>query len=270
MVKTPDGLSISVQEWGNPNGPEILFIHGFAQSYLSWAKQTRSDLAKTFRMITYDNRGHGGSDKPLEPFYYKEGKRWADEVQTVIDGLKLKRSVLVGWSYGGRIMCDYLTIYGQDKISGINFVGATTTSDPNLKLFGPGAALLGPMGSDNLEVNIDATRKFLRLCTVKPLSQEDFEIMLAFNMLCPAKVRVGMGGRTAQYTETLSKVSIPVLVTHGKGEQVVLPAMAEYTASTIKGARISGYENVGHCTFWEDSERFNSELAQFVKAASAR
>lgn len=89
MVKTPDGLSISVQEWGNPNGPEILFIHGFAQSYLSWAKQTRSDLAKTFRMITYDNRGHGGSDKPLEPFYYKEGKRWADEVQTVIDGLKL-------------------------------------------------------------------------------------------------------------------------------------------------------------------------------------
>ena len=34
-VKTPDGLTISAQEWGNPNGPEILFIHGFAQSHLS-------------------------------------------------------------------------------------------------------------------------------------------------------------------------------------------------------------------------------------------
>ena len=45
-VKTPDGLTISAQEWGNPNGPEILFIHGFSQSHLSWIKQvTSSDLA---------------------------------------------------------------------------------------------------------------------------------------------------------------------------------------------------------------------------------
>ena len=45
-VKTPDGLTISAQDWGNPNGPEILFIHGFSQSHLSWIKQVASgDLA---------------------------------------------------------------------------------------------------------------------------------------------------------------------------------------------------------------------------------
>ena len=38
-VKTPDGLTISAQEWGNPPGPEILLIHGFSQSYLSWMRQ---------------------------------------------------------------------------------------------------------------------------------------------------------------------------------------------------------------------------------------
>ena len=37
-VKTPDGLTISAQEWGNPAGPEILFIHGFSQSHLSWMR----------------------------------------------------------------------------------------------------------------------------------------------------------------------------------------------------------------------------------------
>jgi hypothetical protein len=31
-VKTPDGLTISAQDWGNPNGPEILFIHGFRRA----------------------------------------------------------------------------------------------------------------------------------------------------------------------------------------------------------------------------------------------
>jgi hypothetical protein len=35
-VKTPDGLTISAQDWGNPTGPEIVFIHGFSQSHLSW------------------------------------------------------------------------------------------------------------------------------------------------------------------------------------------------------------------------------------------
>lgn len=58
-LRTPDGLTISAQEWGNPTGPEILFIHGFSQSNLSWMRQVNSDLAKEFRMITYDLRGHG-------------------------------------------------------------------------------------------------------------------------------------------------------------------------------------------------------------------
>ena len=66
-VKTPDGLTISAQDWGNPNGPEILFIHGFSQSSLSWIKQVTSDLAKEFHMVTYDLRGHGNSDTHSNP-----------------------------------------------------------------------------------------------------------------------------------------------------------------------------------------------------------
>ena len=53
-VKTSDGLIISAQEWSNPAGPEILFIHGFSQSHLSWMRQFDSDLAKEFRIVTYD------------------------------------------------------------------------------------------------------------------------------------------------------------------------------------------------------------------------
>ena len=84
-VTTPDGLTISAQEWGNPNGRGIVFIHGFSQSNLSWMRQTDSDLAREFHIVTYDLRGHGNSDKPLEAARYRDGKAWADEVQAIID-----------------------------------------------------------------------------------------------------------------------------------------------------------------------------------------
>lgn len=267
-VRTPDGLTIAVQEWGNPNGPEILFIHGFSQSHLSWVKQTRSDLARDFRMITYDIRGHGGSDKPLEPAFYKESKRWADEVQAVIDGTGLRRPVLVGWSYAGRIIGDYLTHYGDGRIAGIDFVGATTKSGPGL--FGPGVGALAAMSSEDLSTNIGATIDFLRFCTAKPLPPDEFSTVLAFNMMVPPKVRAAMGGRPADYEEVLKKVSVPVLVTHGTEDQLVLVAMGRYTVSVVKGARGSFYDKVGHSTFWEDPARFNGELAAFVRASTGR
>jgi pimeloyl-ACP methyl ester carboxylesterase len=64
-VTSPDGLKLLGYAAGNPDGPEILFIHGFNQCYLSWAKQTSDPaLADAFRMITFDLRGHGRSGKP--------------------------------------------------------------------------------------------------------------------------------------------------------------------------------------------------------------
>src|SRR5215472_15639432 len=129
-VRTPDGLSIAAQAWGNPGGPEILFIHGFMQSHLSWARQTGSDLAREFRMVTYDLRGHGDSEKPLAPERYRSGQAWADELAAVIAAAGLKRPVLVGWSYAGRVVSDYLETHGGAGIAGINLVNARINSDP--------------------------------------------------------------------------------------------------------------------------------------------
>ena len=175
-VKTPDGLTISAQDWGNPTGPEILFIHGFSQSHLSWIKQvTNSDLAKEFHMVTYDLRGHGNSDKPFEPERYKTSKYWGDEVQAVMDATGLKRPVLVGWSYGGRVMADYLTTHGTAKLAGLNYVDAGQKGDPSF--FGPNLRNLPLMASENLAINIAATRAFLHDCFSIQPTQEDGAIM---------------------------------------------------------------------------------------------
>ena len=184
-VKTPDGLTISAQEWGNPYGPEILFIHGFSQSHLSWMRQVNSDLAKEFRIMTYDLRGHGNSDKPDDKARYHDNKAWGDEVKAVMDAAGLKRPVLVGWSYAGRVISDYVTTHGADKLAGINFVDASIKAVP--EFVGDNLKNLPFMASEDLATNIAATRDFVRGCFEKQPTAEDFEIMLAFNMMVPPR-----------------------------------------------------------------------------------
>ena len=265
-VQTPDGVGISVQDWGNRDGPEILFIHGFSQSHLCWLRQAKSGLAETFRMVTYDLRGHGGSGKPLDPEYYKENRRWADEAKAVIEGANLRKPVLIGWSYGGRVILDYLMQYGDEGIAGLSFVSAVTKIAPGL--FGSAHQALPKMASENPAENIENTLAFLRFCTARPLPPEEFEVMVAYNMMVPPKVRLNMSDRPTPYEEALKRIKVPVRVIHGVEDQVVLAAMGRYTASVVPNAKASFYEGVGHSPFWEDAARFNQEVAEFVTAAT--
>jgi non-heme chloroperoxidase len=265
-VKTPDGLTISAQEWGNPAGPEILFIHGFSQSHLSWMRQVEGDLAKEFRIVTYDLRGHGNSDKPLDPARYRDSKAWGDEVQAVIDAAGLKRPVLVGWSYAGRVISDYLSTHGAGQLAGINFVDAPIKVDP--ALVGDNLKNLPLMASEDLVTNISATRAFLHGCFSKQPSADDYEAKLAFNMMVLPKVRAGLSGRPLDATEMMSKLTLPVLVTHGAEDRNARLGAGQYTASVIPGAKLSIYEGIGHSPFYEDAPRFNTELAAFVRTAN--
>lgn len=262
-VKTPDGVTISAQEWGNPQGKEIVFIHGFMQSHLSWRKQFRDpEMAKRFRMITYDFRGHGGSDKIMDPALYNNGDKFADELKAVMDAAQMKKPVIVGWSYGTRILSDYLVKYGSSGLAGLNFVGGAGNGDA--KLAGRSMPLLGKALAEDLEQNIEATKGFILACFTKQPTQQEFEQMLGFNMVVPIKVR-GWLRRPAPYEEALKKVSVPTLVTHGSDDAILGVGLGEYTAKMVPGAKLSIYEGIGHSPFWEDAPRFNRELTAFVE-----
>jgi non-heme chloroperoxidase len=265
-VQTPDGLTISAQDWGNPDGPGIVFIHGFSQSGLSWVKQvTDAGMAKEFHMVTYDLRGHGNSDKPLAPERYRDAKAWGDELQAVMDATGLRKPVVVGWSYGGRVMADYLRTHGAAGLSGLNYVDVGVKSDP--AFFGPNLANLKPMASEDLETNIAATRRFLRGCFSRQPAQEEYETMLGFNMMVPPKVRAGLGGRPLDVDDLLKSLRLPVLITQGAEDQNSNMIAAEYMAKLVQDAKLSVYQGIGHAPFFEDAPRFNAELAAFVRSA---
>jgi non-heme chloroperoxidase len=264
VVKTPDGVNISAQDWGSPNGKEVVFIHGFMQSYLSWSKQLHDpELSKQFRMVSYDFRGHGSSDKTLDPKLYNNGETFADELNAVIQAASLKKPVLVGWSYGTRIISDYLIKYGSSKIAGIIFVGGVGNGDP--KHFGSAMPLIPKTATEDLAKNIEATKAFIRGCFEKQPTTEEFETILAFNMVVPPKIRSWLR-RPAPYEEALKAVSVPSLVTHGIEDRILGIGVGKYLVATVPGAKASFYEGIGHSPFWEDAPRFNRELVEFVNS----
>ena len=137
-VRGGGGLRLHVQEWGDPHGPPILFVHGWSQSKLCWSRQTAGLLAQDFRLVTFDLRGHGMSEKPLDAEPYVDARHWADDLNAVIGQLELDRPVLVGWSYGGYVVTDYVAAYGDSAIAGIDLVGGAVLRTPSFEHIGPG------------------------------------------------------------------------------------------------------------------------------------
>jgi pimeloyl-ACP methyl ester carboxylesterase len=269
-VRGGGGLRLHVREWGNAEGPPILFIHGWSQNHLCWAKQFESALADEFRLVAYDLRGHGMSEAPLEPEYYADGTLWAEDVAEIIAELGLDRPVLVGWSYGSFVICDYLRAHGQDQIAAINFVeGAVKLGEAAFgTLIGPGFLdHFVDATADDLPTNIQAMRSFVRACVVKPVPDDDLESAMCWNVVVPAAIRANLAVRTIDDDDVLRAVEVPLLVTQGREDSVVLPAMAEHVLATCPTAEASWYDGVGHVPHLEEPERFNSELAELTRRA---
>ena len=271
-VKGGAGLRLHVREWGNPAGPPILFIHGWSQNHLCWARQYESALVDEFRLVAYDLRGHGMSEAPLGPEHYTDGTLWADDVAAIADELGLERLVLVGWSYGAFVICDYVRRYGQERIAAIDFVeGAVKLGEAAFgTLIGPGFLdHFVDATADDLPTNIQAMRSFVRACAVKPVPDDDLETAVCWNVVVPAAVRANLGARELDDDDVLRALEVPLLVTHGREDSVVLPAMAEHVLATCPTAEASWYEGVGHLPHLEEPERFNRELAALVRRARA-
>jgi non-heme chloroperoxidase len=266
-VCTPDGVSLAAQDWRqSTSGRDVLLVHGFSQSHLAWLKQVSGPLAAEFRLVSYDMRGHGASDKPLAPEFYREPERWADEVAAVIRQAGLQRPVLIFWSYAGRIALDYLSSRGDSELAALVFVNATSKADSSVS--GSATPILRAMTQDDLAANIEATLAFLKVSTAQPVTEEELRYMLAFNMVVPPAVRANLLGRPADYEATLRSLRVPVLALHGDRDPINLPTMADYTCATVRNARKIIYPGVAHMPFWEMPEAFDQDVAHFVRTSA--
>lgn len=266
-IEGGDGVELLVRDGGKEDGPPILLIHGWSQHHLCWEKQMKGPLAETYRLVAFDLRGHGASDKHDDVEFYLHSKSWADDVAAVIETCEMDRPLVVGWSLGGRIAMDYLHHYSCDDVSGLVLVGASVvpTSDPSLVQRRRPDVVAEGMYSEDQRVALAATIAFVKGCFASPLSKMDLATMVGFNMLCPPHIRRASRLREPDFEPDFSGITCPVSVFWGEAEKLIFKDMIDDTLAALPHAKLLTFPGTGHAPFWERAEQFDTHLAECAR-----
>jgi pimeloyl-ACP methyl ester carboxylesterase len=149
-VKGPEGR-LHVDD-GGQGGVPVVFVHSFAGTSAHWAAQL-AHLRPTRRAVAFDLRGHGQSDAPHSGSYAVASL--ADDIGAVVDGLGLKRFVLVGHSLGGAAAIAYAGAHG-DRVASLVLVGTPGQSAPE-----QASRVMSSMRTDYEKVNDGYWKKLL-------------------------------------------------------------------------------------------------------------
>ncbi len=107
MIKS-NGINMRIAEMGE--GPLVLLIHGWPESWYSWRHQIRALADAGYHVVAPDMRGYGGTDKPKEQDAYNIEQLSADVVG-VVDAMGEEQAYLVGHDWGAAVCWDVVRRY---------------------------------------------------------------------------------------------------------------------------------------------------------------
>jgi pimeloyl-ACP methyl ester carboxylesterase len=264
-VEGGGGVRIATLRTGDQRGPLIVFIHGFCQSHYSFTKQYDAPALAAFDMLSYDLRGHGLSEKPVDAAAYQEAASWADDLHAVIESVPDKPVVLVAWSYAGYIVGDYLARHGGQRICGINLVAASIRKHPDVAhAIGPAFKThVADLVDDDLLRNLHGVKKLGVDCSYHALDAGLGAVYEQIACMTPHYVRKAMLDRVVVQNDAWRDFTGSLLISHGRHDSVLLPEMADVSRAVAGRGDISWYD-AGHSPFLEQPVRFNAELSAFV------
>ncbi|MCK2236688.1 MULTISPECIES: alpha/beta fold hydrolase [unclassified Crossiella] len=259
------GTRLALRTAGPVGAPALVLLHGWAQSSAVWRRLLADPgLTERYRLLAPDLRGHGDSEAPESG--YDDPAAWAGDLAAVLEHAS-GPAVVLGWSYGGLVIADYLRVCGDAGLAGIVLVGAVTEIGPDRPGGATGPVMtagLREMLSPDDEVARPALREFIASGTAVPMSQDEQDRQLGTALATPAAVRKAVFKRDIGSAEALTAVTVPTLVLHGDSDEVVLPVAGRYAADTVPGAAASWYPGCGHAPFLERPADFDVELAHFL------
>lgn len=261
---------LHVDDTGGGGRPVVL-IHGWPLSGESWKHQVPALHQVGYRVITYDRRGFGRSDKPKSGYTYDT---LTADLHAVVTGLDLHDATLVGFSMGGGEVARYFARYGTERLHSAVFASAVTPylmqtpGNPD----GPLTATEAAKMSASLTAGEDSfydgfmTEFFSangRLTVTEGQRQD------ALAQCKQASKAAALGCMAAfgatDFRDDIAKVSVPALVLHGDSDQTVpFEGSGKRTHAAIPGSRLHLIAGGPHGCNISHAAEFNQALLNFL------
>ncbi len=256
------GVGIEYAVDGPRTGLPVVFIHGFPFSKEMWKPQVEA-LKKEYHVITYDVRGHGGSDVGDGQYSVEY---FVDDLFGLLDHLKILKAVVVGLSMGGYIALRAIE-RSPERFRGIALCDTRSEADGNegkVKRAGQAA-----------NVKTEGIKKFAELFVKGVFFEKSFEtnpeaiemIKTTIEHSAPVAVAgtlLALAART-DTTASLYKINVPTLILVGQHDVLTPPSASHAMKEKIPGAEIHVLPKAAHMSNLEQPEEFNMFLMNFLK-----
>lgn len=239
--------ALNVAEWPG-DGPPLVLIHGWGVSWQVWVSVAPL-LAKDFRVIAFDLRGHGRSGRVREDH---ERITWAEDTVCLMERLTPDGAFVVGHSLGGWVSLVLpsiapglaLKIVSEDPYTGPNsLVGEKARGDRSRNTRPDPAVVEAATSIEPIMASIAEQNPHYSPEIVERLATMQFR-------MDPALIR-GRGTRSEperSFDEAFAKVDCPLLLMHGNPEKggIMDDAEAQRLASLIPGSEVVSWPHAGH------------------------
>ncbi len=270
-----NGMRFHYLDWGNPDAPDMLVLHGFAQTCHSWDFVSLS-FCDRFHVVALDQRGHGDSSWAEDGDYSPETQQL--DIAAVVDAIGLEDFVLMGLSMGGRNSFTYAANH-PDTVRALVIVDA---------------------GPQNMRAGTQKIRSFVQQEDELDSVDDFVQRVLEFNPLRdPVQVRGSImhnlkqlpngrwtwkydrrlrqpGGRSFRQGQDmtdrlwgyLSSLQCPTLVVRGAQSDIIALDTAGNMHERIPNGRLATVENAGHLVMGDNPAGFERAVSEFLLEAA--
>lgn len=256
-VHVATGVTLRCLEQGDPAGKAVLLLHPWGES-LRCFDRLIAVLPSSLRVLSLDQRGHGGAEKPVGGY---ELASFAADVVAFMDTADLFSAVLVGSSSGGYV-AQQVALDSPSRVAGLVLVGSPRSLNARPPFADDVERLTDPV--DPAWVRESLTW-FPRFHDVPDWYIED---RVRDGLRLPAHVwRDTLTGLiTAPAPTEVGTITAPTLIIWGDRDDLLRVEDQRGLAAAIPGSHLVVYQDTGHLVLWEQPDRVATDLTAFVEA----
>lgn len=268
LFKTTD---LHVDDTGGSGRPVVL-IHGWPLSGEAFADNVPAIEQAGYRVVTYDRRGFGRSDKGKVKDYTYD--TLAEDLHTLLTELDLTDVTLVGFSMGGGEIARYVTKYGAERLHSVVFASAVppylekTSDNPEGPLSKQQAAEMTAQLTEDQDAFYDQfTTEFFSADGVLKVSEAQRQEALALTGQADKKAALACMAAfgTTDFREDLPNLGVPALILHGDADATVpFEGSGARTHAALPGSELHVIAGAPHGCNVSHADEWNRAVVDFL------